>query len=127
MFKYNRIWLELDELNHLKGFSIEPIEGWVLIDLSDQDKKNLVCKDYSHLKLVSGRLIKDEGLESVWKNKKALEKELYEIQAYLKQTDWTVLKRMDLNYDNHPEITEARALKRIRMNEIQVEVDTYGN
>jgi len=120
MLKYDRIWLELDESDHLKGFSIQPIEGWVGIDLNEQDKLNLVCKDYSHLKLTSGRIIKDEGLELAWKNKRSLEEELGHIEQYLKQSDWTVLKRMDLNYDNHPDITEQRSLKRIRMNEIQV-------
>lgn len=43
--------------------------------------------------------------------------------TYLAETDWIVLKRIDLGEERHPDIASAREAARVRINQIQALID----
>lgn len=52
-------------------------------------------------------------------NKNVLDVELREIESYLTQTDWVVIKNYELGTINHQDILDLRTSKRVRQQEIQ--------
>lgn len=114
---FNTLWYKVKE-DGILFFSKKPYDGLIEKILTSEEEE-VLKNPIEHIKVQNGMLILDNTLHEYWLDTKELKREFKQIKNYLRETDWVVIKRLELNEERHSEIVAERASKRIRLQELQ--------
>mgnify|MGYP000855862604 CR=1 FL=1 len=115
---YRELWFQL-EGNKIMEFGIQAIPGWQHLKLSKEDQFLIKTNEHRHLMLVDGKIMINEEVKAAVLLERSLVKEKAQAIQYLSDTDWVVIKRLELGTNEHQDIMDERSNKRIRLQELQ--------